>query len=120
MPGTFAETATKNARARKFTWVLSGTDAVVGQATPEIGHYRDRCVQAFGTFASGVIAIEGSNDGVNWFAVTDPAAGTAITFSAAGMKQIVESPLYLRATLSDAGDGTTDITVILLASGGEY
>jgi hypothetical protein len=73
----------------------------------------ERCVTVHGTFgAGGSITIQGSNDGTNWFALTDP-QGNALTKTAAAIEQVLESPLYIRPLVT-AGDGTTSLTVILL------
>lgn len=77
----------------------------------EFAQWADRCVQVNGTWgAGGAVAIEGSNDGTNYYTLNN-AQGTAATFSAAsGIKQIVEVPRYARARVT-GGDGTTSITV---------
>ena len=76
--------------------------------------FADRCVQVSGTFgAAGSVSIQGSNDGSNW-AVLNNAQGTAATFTAAGIKQIVELPRYVRPFVT-AGDGTTSLTVTMVA-----
>lgn len=79
--------------------------------------YNDKCVQVTGTFASATFSIEGSNDGVTYFALHDP-AGAALTFTSAGLKEILENPVYIRPGLSSAGDGTTSLTVVLAQRSG--
>lgn len=63
----------------------------------------------FGT--GGSVTLEGSNDGVTFFPLTDP-QGNAITKTAAALEVIEEVPRYIRPNCT-AGDGTTDISVIL-------
>lgn len=53
----------------------------------------DRSVQFSGTFGS--ISLEGSNDGINWAVLTDP-SGTALTATAATLKQVMECARYMR------------------------
>lgn len=79
--------------------------------------YQDRTVQVTGTFgAAGSVTIQGSNDdGVTWATLTDP-LGNALTFTAAGMKQITELPYAIRPAVT-AGDGTTSVNVYLLQRG---
>lgn len=78
--------------------------------------YQDRTVQIGGTFGvGGSVTIQGSNDGTNWATLTDP-LGNALTFTAAGMKQITELPYQIRPSVT-AGDGTTVIDVWLHARG---
>lgn len=69
----------------------------------------DRCVQLTGTWgAGGTVVIEGSNNGTTWITLNS-AQGTAASFTADALKQIVEVPRYARARVT-AGDGTTSIT----------
>lgn len=76
------------------------------------GRLSDRSVQVRGTFgAGGSCTIQGSNDGVIWATLRDP-AGLALTFTTADLKQILENSLYVRPNVT-AGDGTTSIIVIL-------
>ena len=86
--------------------------------TPQsAAQFNDKCVQVNGTFgASGSVSIQGSNDNVNWFALHDP-AGAALTILAAGLKEILENPLYIRPNVT-VGDGTTALTVTLVQRSG--
>jgi hypothetical protein len=99
---------------KKFVWgaQANGDDgAVVG---PDWSSYPDRSVQVTGTFgAAGSVSWEGSNDGSNWAVLTTPAGG-AVTFTAAGLKQVLEGSLYARPHVT-AGDGTTSLVVTLFA-----
>lgn len=73
----------------------------------------DRSIQIEGTFgAGGTVIVEGTNDGTNWRQLKD-ATGTAISFTAAGIKQILENPVAVRPRVT-AGDGTTAITATLV------
>lgn len=70
----------------------------------------DRTVQVTGTFGvGGTVILEGSLDGTTWFGLRDPTS-TAISFTAAGLKAILEAVPYIRPRVT-AGDGTTSITV---------
>jgi hypothetical protein len=72
----------------------------------------DRTVQASGTFgAGGAVLIEGSLDGNNWFPLHDP-QGVALSFTAAGLRAILEHVLMVRPRVT-GGDGTTSITTIV-------
>lgn len=75
--------------------------------------YADRSVQVAGTFgAGGTLLIEGSNDGTNW-ATLNNVQGTALSITAAGIKQVAEVTTQVRARVS-AGDGTTSLNVAFL------
>lgn len=71
---------------------------------------------ATGTFgAGGSVALQGSNDGTNWFNLTPAALTAAGAFvnatAVTGGLGVTEHPKYIRPTVT-AGDGTTAITVI--------
>lgn len=73
--------------------------------------FSDRSVQCTGTFGANTpnIAWEGSNDGVNFYALTNP-QGNALNFTAAGLMAVTEAVLSSGPVLT-GGDGTTAITV---------
>jgi hypothetical protein len=74
----------------------------------------DRSIQVTGTFgAGGSVTLEGSNDGVNFAALTNP-QGTVIAITAAGIAQITEATVSVRPRVT-AGDGTTSLTCTLCA-----
>lgn len=98
---------------KRVTWgALANGDA--GDAvSADNAPWSDRCVQVSGTFgASGTVVVEGSNDGVNWATLNSP-QGTALSFTAAGIKQVLEGTLYIRPRVS-AGDGTTALAVCMM------
>lgn len=91
----------------QMSYTLTTADATgAGFPFPE---YADICVSATGTFGSGTVNIEGSNDGTTWVAVHNT-AGTAATISTAALVQLLERPLYMRATLT--GSTAATVTVI--------
>lgn len=95
------------------TWsgLLNGD---VGNAF-EFTDWADRTVQVSGTFgAGGNVLIEGSNDGTNWNTLTDATGAALGTITTATLKQLTEAPRFARPRVS-AGDGTTNLTVVLLA-----
>lgn len=75
----------------------------------ELAEFQDRSVQVFGAFgAGGSVAVEGSNDGVNYAPLTNASGGLALTFTTAGLKQILEASRWVRLKVT-AGDGSTNI-----------
>ena len=77
---------------------------------PDLAPWSDRSVQVAGTFgASGSVLWEGSNDGVNWATLNAP-QGTALTWTTAAIKQVLEGALYMRPRVT-AGDGTTNLII---------
>lgn len=72
------------------------------------GPYVYFSASAVGTFGvGGSVRLDGSNDGVNWFALSAPALTAAGIFAALGA---AEHPRFIRPNVT-AGDGTTAITV---------
>ena len=78
-------------------------------------NHPDKTVQVGGTFgAGGTVIIQGSNDGgATWATLTDP-QDNVLSFTAAGMKVIMENPGMIRPNVT-GGDGTTDIDVAIFA-----
>lgn len=84
----------------------------VGTAVDRFSDFADKSIQATGAFGvGGSVAAEGSNDGINYFSLTDP-QGTVIAVTAAGGKAITEATLNFRPHVT-AGDGTTSLTVTM-------
>lgn len=82
----------------------------------EFGAYTDRSIQFHGTFgAGGTVAFEGSNDGTNWFALTDP-QGNPITKTTASLEAVSEATRFVRPRVT-GGDGSTSITAVLFMRG---
>jgi hypothetical protein len=70
----------------------------------------DRTIQATGNFgAGGSVTLEGSNDGVNYFSLSNP-GGAAIALTAAGGSVALGAVQSFRPRVT-AGDGTTAIVV---------
>lgn len=76
--------------------------------------WADRTWQAVGTWGGAVLTFQGSNDGTNWFGLTNAAGGSAATLSANGGLSTIELPRYVRPNLTTVGVGAA-ITVSLCA-----
>lgn len=79
--------------------------------------FADRSVQVKGTFGTGgTVIMEGSNDRETdtptYAPLVDP-QGNAISFTSAGIEQILESTYLIRPRVT-AGDGDTSLTVTIL------
>jgi hypothetical protein len=93
-------------------WTPLTTTDDVGRAVKMAGS-ADRSVQVDGTFgAGGTLRIEGSNDGVSFYVLTDP-QGNALDFIAAGIEAVSEPVRFIRPRVT-AGDGTTSLSVTML------
>lgn len=95
------------------TWALLTTTNDIGAAF-QSAVWSDRSVQVTGTFgAGGNVKILGSNDGTNYAILTDP-QGNALDITAAKIEQITEVTQFIKPQVT-AGDGTTSVTVTILA-----
>lgn len=95
-----------------FTWTL--TDTNVDGIPLSFAQYADHCWQMVGNWsATGVIKVQGSNDGVVWFDLHDAAGAAVASFSADGGKQIIERPLYLRPFRSTPGAGALNVVITI-------
>ncbi len=98
--------------------VISWVGLANGQSgdSVEDSLWADRSVQVVGTFGTGgSVTIEGSNDGTNWSALTDP-QGNNLTFVTSKIETVIEIVRFIRPNVT-AGDGTTAITVLLFQRG---
>ena len=93
-----------------YTWtpMAAGDDGQPAGATGA----GDRTVQIQGAFGvGGTVLIEGTLDQENWFTLRDP-TGSLLSFSAAGLKAVLENVLAIRPRVS-AGDVSTAVTAIV-------
>lgn len=74
--------------------------------------HSDRCVQITGCFNAATVVIEGSNDGTTYANLTAP-DGSAASFTAPGIKQLVEVPLYVRPNMP-VNNIASDVSVKML------
>ena len=108
---TRVPTVVNTDRGQVITWtgLLNGDDGTpvgVGE------DFADRSVHILGTFGTGGTAlVEGTLDGTNYGTLTD-STGTALSVTAAKLRAVVEIVKYIRPRIS-AGDGSTDLTVVL-------
>jgi hypothetical protein len=87
---------------------LLSTD--VGDAF-ELPAWSDRSVQIEATFGDGTLTLQGSNDGVTFYPLTDP-QGNAIAKTANALEQIEEITRYVRPSFSGT-TGTAGVVTLL-------
>jgi len=80
-------------------------------APERLAVYSDRSVQVVGTWGGASLTFGGSNDGVNYVALTDT-SGQPLTLTSNALKQIVELPIFIKPRVF-GGDGTTNLTCIM-------
>ena len=109
IPRAGVEVPTLYGKSSIVTWSPLATGDT-GEPLQGVG-LSDRSVQFTGTFGGATVVLEGSNDGNNWVTLTDP-AGVALSFTAAGLKQILQITRYMRPNVSD-GAGVAIICNLL-------
>lgn len=77
-----------------------------------MGEFGDRSIQVTGTFGGATLQWEGSNDGTNYVALSDP-QGTDIAMTTAGISAVAEVTRMARPKVVGGG-GTTDLDVSVL------
>lgn len=92
----------------KWAAVLTGNTG----APFENPAFSDRSVQVTGTFGGATVTIEGSNDGITWFVLTDTSAAS-LSFAVAGLKQILQVARYMRPVVT-GGAGSLDINLLIV------
>lgn len=98
----------------RVTWtnMANGDDG----SPVRMSQWADRSIQVFGTFGAGGSARwEGTNTdaATNFAALTDP-QGNSLDFTTAKIEQVTEAVTQARPRVT-AGDGTTSLTVVMLA-----
>lgn len=111
---------TRLAGVKAYSWVLANGDQGEPVLTAKLS---DKSVQMLGTLGvGGSVTLRGSNlaapaaaTSTDWQPLTDP-QGNAVTKNALFIEQLLENPLHISPACT-AGDGTTSLTVILIAKG---
>ncbi len=78
----------------------------------------DKSIQVTGTFGvGGTVVVEGGNDSTNHVLNDSRGEGNQLSFTAGDLRTVLENPMRLRPSVT-AGDGTTDLTVIIVSQKG--
>lgn len=112
IPRAGVEVPTLYGKSSIVTWSPLATGDT-GEPLQGVG-LSDRSVQFTGTFGGATVVLEGSNDGINYVTLTDP-AGVALSFTSAGLKQLLQITRYMRPSVS--GGAAVAIICNLLAVG---
>lgn len=115
----FTEANSGNRLGDRGVVTITWTGLVNGDSGTPVSHmtaFADRSIQVTGTFGSGgTVLIEGSLDGTNYATLTDQ-SDNALSITSAKIEQVIQLVKYLRPRVS-AGDGTTSLTITLVAKG---
>jgi hypothetical protein len=88
----------------------------VGSAVPN-ATFTDRSVQVTGTFGGATVTMQGSNDGGATWSTLNDAAGTPLTFTAAGIKQVLEVSQFIRPSVSGGAAADLDVHLLMVSKG---
>ena len=100
--------------SHKWVWAAMGNADTGGALGPDGGGiaFADKTVQIVASnYGGATIVIQGSNDGTNWFTLTNPNNDNLSFTIGDQLEAILENPLYIRPKTS-GGTGTV-ITVTL-------
>jgi len=97
-------------KVQKITWSdLQGGDT--GSAV-KVANWTKKSVSVSGTWTGVSATIQGSNDGVNYYALTDE-QGSGVSFTANAFKTIGPNPLYIKPVVTGGVSGTLQFDLIL-------
>ena len=85
--------STFNNNAVVYTWLALPANEV-GQEVRSAAR-SDRSFQVDGNFDGATVIIEGSNDGITYYTLTDPYSAP-LSFSSAGLRQVTEATTFIR------------------------
>lgn len=91
------------------TWTGLAASGDVGQALQRTDLV-DRSVQVNGTFSGATLVFEGSNDGTNYFTLSNP-SGTTLSFTAAGLMQVTEATAWVRPHVTSGSGASLTVTL---------
>lgn len=105
-------TASGSDNVKVITWTLTTADPDGTPIPDGYSMFSDRSVQVYGTFGAGTVNWQGTSaSDISNYATLTTVGGAAATFAAAGIKQILESTLYSRPSLT----GSTGATLTVIA-----
>lgn len=98
-------------KASVVTWSAMATGDT-GSAVQSPG-FSDRSVQVEGTFGGATVTIQGSNDGTNYYTLTDT-AGVALTFTSAGLRQMLQITRYVRPAVTAGAGSALKVSLLIV------
>lgn len=107
---TSTEVSTLYGKGSLATWTALATGDT-GKPVSGVG-LSDRSVQMTGTFGGATVVLEGSNDGTNYTTLTDT-AGSALSFTSAGLKQVLQITKYIRPSVSGGAGVSINCNVLM-------
>lgn len=109
---TSASVSAGDGSAVLYSWSLTTANA---DGAPISGvEWADRTWQAAGTWGAATLTLQGSNDGTNWFTLTNAAGGTAVTMTANAGAATIELPLWVRPNLTTPGTAAAVAVTMLM------
>lgn len=106
-PSAFTRTVEGGRDIFSTSWALGIADTGIAV---QVAQFQDLCIQVTGTIGGATVVVEGSLDNLT-FATLSNQAGAAISLTANGIKQVGETPRWLRVSSSG---GTASVIVATL------
>ena len=91
------------------TWAPLAADDAGGEV--RLAVYSDRSIQVAGEFGGASVTVAGSNDGIEWHALSGT-DGAPLVFTSGGLRAIVELPVFIKPRVF-GGDGSTSLRVVM-------
>jgi len=100
---------TGNSRSLVVQWSGLAADEA-GDPIP-FSQYTDKSVQVGGTLGGAAVRLQGSNDGTNWFTLTDP-QGNPLSFSSPGLEAVSEATRFVRPAVVGGAAASVDVYLL--------
>lgn len=97
-------------KVQKVTW--SGLEGGDTGSAVKVANWTKKSLSVSGTWTGVSATIQGSNDGVNYFPLTDE-QGVAITFTANAFKTVGPNPLFIKPVVTGGTSGTLQFDLIM-------
>lgn len=102
--------ATVSAGCATIAWTpLTESDTCTGALIPG-SNGAVGAMMVTGTFGGATITLQGSNDGSNYYNITDP-AGNTVNLSSAGIKEFSTGAVYVRAGTASGSSSSVTVTL---------
>lgn len=97
-------------KVQKITWSnLQGGDE---GAAVKVANWTKKSVSVSGTWTGVSATIQGSNDGVNYYALSNE-QGTAVSFTANALSTIGPNTLFIKPVVTGGASGTIKVDLVI-------
>lgn len=97
-------------KVQKITW--SGMNGGDSGSAVKVANWTKKAVAFTGTWNSASATLQGSNDGTNYYVLTNE-QGVAVSATANSMQTVGTNPLYIKPVMTGATSGSIVIDLII-------